>query len=198
MTTGEIIPDEDAVPNNWSVTTGTPRHDQINEDHGSPNNYTYVAATEVNADDNDLEQFGFTTLDDIVDNSIVSIRVYTYGAYLTGGTPEIAVSWDGGVNFTAYVECNIPSGGQAEFDWTFNQWLGLSYSKSDLDQFQVSYRGDCAPKLSGNTVCCVYVVVTYTEVVEGWAAGKPLGVAPADIAKVMGVAIADIAEVKGV
>ena len=191
MTTGEITPDNDEVPNNWSTTSGSPHHDQVNEAHAAPNTATYIGATEGGGDDNALEDLGFTTLTDIVANSITQIVVHVYGFRL-GAQPEIAVSWDLGANWTALVNMTMGN----NYSWTSYTYAGLSYSKADLDKFQVRFRAD-VPNLYGtNNLTCIYAVVTYTEVPAFESNFN--GVANASIGKINGVAIANIAKVKGV
>jgi len=191
MVTGEITPDTD-IGCFWSSTTGSPHHDQVNEAHGSPNTATYIGATESGGDDNAYETLGFTTLDDIQDNSITQIKVYVYGFYL-GGQPEIAVSWNNGASFSALVNMTMAT----DYSWTSYTYAGLSYSKADLDQFQVRFRADCPDKFDANNLTCIYAVVTYTEAATGWA-HKFTGVEGASIGKVSGVAIGSIGKIKGV
>ena len=108
--------------------------------------------------------------------------------------PEISVSWDAGLNWTGWEECTISN---ASWQWTPNTWAGLSYSKSDLDDFEVRYRGDVPTKNENQSIGCIYAVITYTASVSGYGHDF-IGVASASIGKVSGVATASIGKIKGV
>ena len=192
MVTGDIVPNGDATPNDWFGEPDDADHyKNIDEDKGAPNAERINALTGL-GDDNELENFDFTTLDDIQDNSITQVVVWTYGIITGTNSPEVAISWDGGANWSAYVSTGI-----RVVAWYSNTFAGLSYSKADLDQFQISYRANVPDKLNTHNIYTCYVVVTYTEAVSGWA-HKFNGVAGASIGKISGVAIANIGKVKGV
>jgi len=193
MVTGDIYPIGDATPNDWGALPDVAHYLNINEDKGSPNS-DMIFADQIYADDNELDQFTFETIDNIQDNSITQVVVWTYGRRPVGVlSPEVAISWNGGVNFTVYTDLAFTDVNS----WHDVTYAGLSYSKSDLDQFQVSYQADCPDKLTRNEIYSIYVEVTYTEAVSGWA-HKFLGVAGASIGNISGVPIANVGKVKGV
>jgi len=197
MVTDTIIPDTDLAPNAWHVNQCVLHHDCLDEYPLLDVILDYIHCSELSAQDGAQECFGFDTLADV--DEVTQIRIYTNGCtYTAGKLPEIEISWDNGSNWEGLQQCNLPVGGGGEEGETDNTWGSLSKTQSQLNAFAVRYTADCPVKNDGHRINRVYALVWYTEVVEGWAAGKPLGVAPADIAKVMGVAIADIAKVKGV
>lgn len=193
MTVGEIVPDTDETPNDWQAT-GSPHYDEVNEDHSSPSDGSNIFAEELNGDDNDNEDFGFTTLTDIVANSITQVKVWTRGIRRGSVNPTVAVSWNGGASFSAP---DVLILGNLVYGWASNTWAGLTYSKADLDQFQIRYTADVPDKENENTISCVYVEVTYTSSLTGYT-NIFVGVIPANIGKISGVATANIAKVKGV
>lgn len=191
MTTGWVKPNGD---NNctWELPPLTDHYLEVDE---YPNNHDFyvVAVTEAFGGDNDPEIFEMTTLEDIEDNSITQIVVYTYGVIVGSNTPEIDVSFDNGVNWEGEQECTLGLGAGE----VTNTWSGLSFSKADLDLLLVKYVSDVPDKNDAHSIDRIYAVITYTEAVAGYS-HKVNGVVPAHIAKVNGVATANIAKVNGV
>lgn len=165
-------------------------HTDVNEEVTQPDasGVGYLNANDIAADDNDVVTLGFpNTIDDV--DEVTNITVWTLGNRINTETAEMWINGEG------EQECAITEG---PYVWTSNSW-NVSWNQAGLDALQVSYRADCAQKVSGQSIDVVYVIVTYTAVAgpEGYG-HKVLGVLPASIGKVLGVETANVGKVIGV
>lgn len=158
----------------------------------------------IELDNNQYDQFSFGNTPSEVD-TVTEIKIYLHGQIDNDGTtnyPE--VSYDIGGGFSSDYECSsFPKNNTfatANGAWHTITISSISWTKAQIDAIQVRIRADVPDgdkeTIAANIVYAVQILVTYTT--AGYAAGKPLGVAPANVAKVCGVAIANIAKIKGV
>lgn len=189
MVTEIIRPDGDGGINEWSFCSHNPHYLGINE--VILDTAGHITGSEPQGDDNDREEFTFTTFDDIEDNSITQVIVKTNVMTIQARKSEVTISWDNGVSWDTPQDLATANGENT------NTFSGFSYSKADLDKFEVKYICDCPTKGDLTKIYRSYVIVTYALPVGGYT-HKVLGVASADIAEVLGVAAANIGEVNGV
>ena len=191
MTTGWVKPNGDSNCT-WELPPLTDHYLEVDE---YPNNHDFlvVAVTEAFGGNDDPEIFEMTTLDDLEDNSITQIVVYTYGVIIGSNTPEIDVSFDNGANWEGEQECTLGLGAGE----VTNTWSGLSFSKADLDLLLVKYVSDVPDKNDAHSIDRIYAVITYTEAVVGYGHDF-MGVPDANIGSVSGVPTENIDKIKGV
>jgi len=187
MTLGYIQPNSDNVPNDWlPIST---EYTLIDEARGSPNTTDYISATNLTGDDNKVSEFGFpNTINDV--DEVTQIIVYSYGIKVGTPTPEVDLYIGGG--WRGYQECSVTTG----WGWVGDTWNG-SWTQAELNAVQVRYRADVPNKNDVNQISCVYLRVTYTQVVLGYGHDF-MGVPAANIDSVNGVPTANIDNIKGV
>ena len=189
MAVQTIRPNGDGGVNQWSFCSHNPHYLGINEvvlDLAG-----HITGSEPNGDNNDVEEFTFTTFDGIEDNSITQVVVKTEVYHIGARRLEVAISWDNGASWSGAVNMTTGSG------MSTNTFAGLSYSKADLDKFELKYIADCGTKGDLGKVYQSYVIVTYTEAAVGYGHDY-MGVPAANIGSVNGVPTANIANIKGV
>lgn len=176
----------------WDAPAPPAEHHNSIDEYPGADSLT-CSALNLASDNNDVDIFYMTTFDDIEDNSITQIVVYTDGWRTGSNTPEIDVSFDNGVSWEDEQECALPAV-QAEVN---NTWAGLSYSKADLDLLLIKYIGDVPDKDDTNTLDRVYAVITYTVAVPEGYGHDFLGIPAANIDSIMGIPTANIDNICG-
>ena len=164
-------------------------HTDVDEEVVQPNagnqGTDVIAASDIMADDGQIESFGFPdTINDV--DEVTNITVWSNGWQDGGNSPEVKITGED------YVECTL--GGA--FGWTSDSF-DVSWNQSELNALVVTYRADVPNKNDTNTIDVCYVVVTYSQAAGGWG-HKMIGVAGASIGKVSGVLIGNIGKIKGV
>jgi len=195
MATGWVKPNGTKTQN-WDAPAPPAEHHLNIDEYPGADSWT-CSALNLESDDNDVDIFYMTTLDDIEDNSITQIVVYTIGVRTGDTTPEIDVSFDNGVSWESGTgnepECALPLAPRAEVT---NTWGGLSYSKADLDNLLIKYIADVPDKDDSNTLDRVYAVITYTVPAVGYGHDF-LGIPAANIDSIMGIPTANIDNICG-
>ena len=183
MAVDNVVPNIEIV-GFWSVGVVT----DIDEGPGTDGNY--IQAGQAGGDDNEVDMYGFTTIADV--QEVTQIVLWINGVISdAGSSPEFSLDADGNIG-------SGETGLTTSRGWHSHTFAGLSLTAANLNNLWVGLTADVSVKNSTNTVYTVYCVVTYTPVPTGYTAGRPMGVAPADIKSVCGVLRADIASIKGV
>ena len=166
-------------------------HTEVYEEVTQPDPGTVDQIRAQTAENDEIVELTFpNTIVDV--GEVTNITVWTWGHVMDVNSPEVDINMGGWLN--DWKECTMGIG--EPFTWKDLTWTG-SWSQSDLDGLVVRYRADTPAKVDANSLCTVYVIVTYTEAVTGYA-HKVLGVAPSSIGKVLGVETANIGKVIGV
>jgi len=191
MVVGNIVPQSDNSIQ-WSVPSAGTHFDDIDE--APATQADYIQATESGGDDNDIDDFNFTTIDPIEEVTQVEIKVN--GLIVgTGLDPEIDLYIEGAWKSVSvgWKNCGLTD----VRGWHSIVYVGLSSNQASLDALRVRVRGDIPEKAGINTIHTIYCIITYTVAAVGYG-HKFLGVPSASIGKVCGVPTANIRKIKGV
>ena len=153
MTTGIVRPDQD-YNCNWKG----PHSANIDDPVTQPATGDLLICECDAKNDGLIEEFGMSTLSNVVANSVSQIIVWIYGRAESANQADLDIYFGGGYE-TAQL-CTLPSSN----GWRSYTFGGLAGSQADLDALRVRFTA--APTVGNGDemfIDVVYAEVTYTE-----------------------------------